>query len=371
MYFQEDRSIMTGADRVPDAGRVAIGLSGGVDSAVAAWLLRERGFDVQAFHLIFRHEAHTADSSRRIAALLGIPLEILDLSIEFERFVLKPFVTGYMKGETPSPCVICNPVVKFGLLAKRVLNLGIDFIATGHYAGLTRKPSLANPILTRPLDRSKDQTYFLCRLTNNQLRRILFPLANWTKEQVRRQAIEMGLTPPRDSQGICFLDNENYSEFIFRRIGHAAGKTGPIVDIRGRELGRHRGLIHYTVGQRKGLGIPAREAYYVLAKDFENNRLVIGNKAQTLTDRFIVRDILFSTPPPGTEFSALVQIRSRHEPASAKLKMLADNRAAVVFHSPQGAIAPGQAAAIYENDILLGGGWIVGTDMSSPGMADG
>lgn len=338
--------------------RVAAALSGGVDSTVAARMLQELGLDVLAFHLMISRRQSAADQALEAARALGLELEVLDVSDEFERLIVEPFVKGYARGETPNPCTACNPTVKFGLLWEKARERGAVRIATGHYAALEPRPDGAGPALVRALDQAKDQTYFLCRLEKAMLDRAAFPLAGLTKAEVRRRALDLGLSPRVESQEVCFLAGEDYRGFIKDRLGEKALRPGDFVDARGRVLGRHQGLYSYTVGQRRGLGLPGPEPYYVLALDPGLNRVVIGTKKQTLARGFFARDMVWSVNPPGSSFQALVQVRSRHRPARARVRLLTETRIEVVFERPQSALTPGQAAAVYSDRTLLGGGWI-------------
>ena len=355
----------TGAERFKPGDRVALALSGGVDSAVAAVRLKQWGFDVLAVHLILRPDSNSLASTRALAHRLGLKLEILNLEKEFDRKVITPFTESYLSGETPNPCVACNPDVKFGLLRPWARDRGARAVATGHYAALDISEPETGPFLVRPRDSGKDQTYFLCRLTPEILESTIFPLADMTKEEVRRQAGELSLPIPAESQEICFLPDRDYRIFLKKRLGNRLPSAGNFVDASGRVLGRHKGTHAYTIGQRRGLGIPGPEPYYVLAIQPGENRVVLGVKSQIRTRRIMVRDLVFSSDPPGREFNALVQIRSRHKPARARVTLLGD-RAEMDFEEPQASAAPGQAAAVYDGERLLGGGWILPSTFYRP-----
>ena len=353
-----DGQAFSGLESLRAGDRVAVALSGGLDSAVAARRLLELGLDVLAFHLVLSPEDTGLDPARAAARTLGLDLKVLDLREEFEKLIIEPFIRTYARGETPSPCIACNSVIKFGLLRERAEGLGARRLATGHYAALARRPGSAGPVLLRPADRAKDQTYFLCRLSPDMLARAAFPLAGLTKAQVRSRAEDLGLGRRPESQEVCFLAGRDYREFIKARLGRDAAEPGEFVDIEGRVLGRHRGLSGYTVGQRRGLGLPGPAPYYVLALEPDRNRIVIGTKEQTLTRRCLARDVIWSARPPETAFNALVQVRSRHRPAPARVSLLNGDRIEVVFERPQSSVAAGQAAAVYAGQTLLGGGWI-------------
>lgn len=325
---------------------------------MAARRIQQTGIRVAAFHLILSPHMTSLPEAQQVAKLLELDLHVLDVSEEFERLVVEPFVQGYLRGETPSPCVACNPAVKFGLLASQASGLGARFLATGHYAGLHFPADSEIPCLTRPRDSRKDQTYFLCRLRPEHLAAAVFPLADLTKDQIKAEAEKLGLASKNESQEICFLAGADYRAFVAERLGKKAWKEGRFVDTTGRELGRHQGFWRYTVGQRRGLGLPGPEPYYVVALRPETNEVVIGTKSDTFGQTFFIRDLVLSHRLEEQRFSALVQVRSRHKPAPAVVEVLGDGRAMITFDTPQSAIAPGQAAAIYQGSRLLGGGWI-------------
>ncbi|MEJ5329266.1 MAG: tRNA 2-thiouridine(34) synthase MnmA [Desulfobaccales bacterium] len=337
---------------------VAVAFSGGVDSALAAHLLREQGFEVLAVHLRLMAATEGARRAAQLAQALGLPFVEVDLRPEFEALVVQQFVRSYARGLTPNPCVRCNAVIKFGVLWERMQAWGARYLATGHY--VRRLPAPEGGFgLWRGMDRSKDQSYFLQRLPREILPRVLFPLGELTKEEVRRRFQALGLPAmdlPPESQEVCFIPPEGYREFL-RRAGVAA-PPGEIVDLQGRYLGRHQGLIHYTVGQRRGLGVAAREPLYVLKLCPETNRVVVGPKAALLAPglRAVAPNWLWE--PPGEEFEATAVIRYRHPGVQALIRQESDGRLTVVFAQPQGAVAPGQAVAFYEGDRLLGGAWI-------------
>jgi tRNA-specific 2-thiouridylase len=337
---------------------VAVALSGGVDSALAARRIQQAGIQVAAFHLILSPQIKSLPEAQKAAKILELDLHVLDISQEFERLVVDPFVQGYLRGETPSPCVACNPAVKFGLLASQAAGLGARYLATGHYAGLNFPAGEGPPGLVRPRDSHKDQTYFLCRLKPEHLESAVFPLADMTKDEVRKEAEQLGLVPKAESQEICFLAGSDYRSFLDDRLDKTSWGEGCFVDTDGRELGRHKGFWRYTVGQRRGLGLPGPEPYYVLALRPDTNEVVLGTKLDTFARAFSIRDLVLSQNLEEPVFIAHVQVRSRHRPAPATVEVLGNGMAEVTFNEPQSAIAPGQAAAIYQGKRLLGGGWI-------------
>ncbi len=342
--------------------KIAVGMSGGVDSTVAAMLLREEGFEVLGMTLRLRD-----DSSRRVgladaerAALmaeqLGIPHEVVDARAVFEETIVEPFADEYARGRTPSPCIRCNPLIKFGLLLEEAKRRGCDAVATGHYVRLEVVSGVWR--LRRGVDPRKDQSYFLHRLTQDKLARALFPLGGLHKDEVRRYAAGKGLqsVPSGESQDLCFVESGHYAAFV-ERVHPEIVAPGRIVDESGRVLGEHPGFYHYTVGQRKGLGLAAEEPYYVKTVRPETNEVVVGfrQEIESSVCRLIETSWIRGAPKAG-RFQ--VQIRYRHKPVWARVEAVAGDRAVIHFEEPQFAIAPGQAGVVYEADEVLGGGWI-------------
>jgi len=348
----------SGIERLKPGVRVAVAFSGGVDSAVSAVILREHGFEVRAYHLVLTERQTGRDEVRAAAEALSLPLEIIDVSSEFEGQVVRPFVEAYVRGLTPNPCVACNPAIKFSLLWEKARERGAEYLATGHYAALGRSPETGDLVLARARHIQKDQSYFLCRLTRTMLARSVFPLAGLSKTRVKRRAAALGLKDRSESQEICFLLGENYRDFLLSRLESSKIRPGNFVDPAGRVLGRHRGVIHYTVGQRRGLNLPGPTPYYVTALDPDNNQVVIGTKAETYSRSLRAGRIVWSLPPKTEVFSALVQIRSRQRPAPARVRLLSGDQAEVIFDQAQTSVTPGQAAAFYQGNVLMGGGWI-------------
>ncbi len=339
--------------------KVAIALSGGVDSAVAAALLRRRGYNLQAVHLRLSPLAPPADRVEALAQCLDIPLQVIDLQREFAREVLDYFVSEYGRGRTPNPCVRCNAAIKFGRLWEYLQGQGFTHLATGHYARLHPADDGA-PGLFRGVDRRKDQSYFLSRLSRSLLPNLLFPLGRMTKDEVRQAYLEAGL-PLRghapESMELCFIPEGDYQEFLRTRRGFS-GPPGDFVDPGGRLLGRHHGLEGYTVGQRRGLGIPAREPYYVTEIQPELNRVVLGPRADLLASGLSATHMNWLIDPPTGELEAVAVIRYRHPGVLARISPQGPDGVQVIFASPQPAVAPGQAVAFYDRDRVLGGGWI-------------
>ncbi len=344
---------------MPWNAKVAVALSGGVDSAVAASLLMAQGYEVFAVHLFLADTTPPGEHLAALAQSLGIPLTIMDFREEFGEKVVHYFLRAYSRGHTPNPCVKCNAVIKFGVLWERVRNLGAAHLATGHYVRLHRGPE-GGLGLYRGADPSKDQSYFLCQLPRRVLPHLLFPLGELTKKEVRRraQALKLPLVENcRESQEICFIREESYLDFFQRRRG-CLGPGGEVVDRRGHLLGHHRGLACYTVGQRRGLGIPGSEPYYVLEIQPEANRLVVGTKEELFASGLRASQVNWLIEPPRSEVEATAVIRYRHPGVLARIIPTGAAEVEVIFSTPQAAVAPGQAVAFYRDDQVLGGGWI-------------
>ncbi len=334
--------------------RVAVAMSGGVDSTVAAALLKEEGWGVEGIHLTLWGDPNTAlpeDACRR----LDIPLHILDLKSEFKELVVEPFLSQYARGLTPNPCVTCNQHIKFGQLLDTALKMGFKHMATGHYARIESAPHSHR--LLRGSDTSKDQSYFLYTLTQPRLKHIMFPVGGLTKAEVKKLAAMRGLLPKdgRESTDICFIPSGGISSFMTR---HLPQPPGDIVDTKGRVLGKHQGLAHYTIGQRQGLGIASTKRLYVLQLDAARNEVMVGGEEGLLKTRLIADSINWvgGRPPHNTD-GITAKIRYQATPAQAALKLKGE-RAEVSFATPQRAIAPGQAVVFYHGDQLLGGGTI-------------
>jgi tRNA-specific 2-thiouridylase len=333
--------------------KVVVGLSGGVDSTLAAALLREQGHEVVGVTL----RLHAAEPPSRPP--LDVPWEVVDLRAPFEEQVVRPFVEAYRAGRTPNPCAVCNARVKFGLLLDRARELGADCLATGHYARVGRAPDGA-PRLERPVDRAKDQTYFLFGIGRVALPRLLFPLGDLAKADVRRAARARGLAAAEapESQEICFVPGNDYAAFLAGRLPAGAWAPGPIRDVAGALLGTHRGLLRYTVGQRRGIGVAAARPLYVVALEPESNTLVVGADGELWREDLAVEGVNWLVDEPREGLRAEVRIRSRHAAAPALLTPAGPSRWRVRFDEPQRAVAPGQAAVFYDGEVLLGGGWI-------------
>lgn len=347
-------------------------MSGGVDSSVAALLLKEQGYTVTGMMLRLWSEAGKEDSNRcctpdavgqarRVAAKLDIPFYVIDAKEIFRQTVVGAFLEGYARGETPNPCLVCNRQIRWEFLLNHALALGADFMATGHYVR-KRVTAEGRQELLRGIDPSKDQSYVLHVLSQEKLARALFPVGDYPKTEIRRLAEAAGLAVAKrpDSQDLCFLAGEDYRGFLQRHAPEIL-QPGEIVRRSGQVIGRHSGLPNYTIGQRKGLGIASAVPLYVIAKDAVTNRLIVGD-ADELGSRSLLAGNLHWTSgiAPQTPFRAEVKSRYTAQAAPAVVTPLSAGRqAAVVFDTPQRDLTPGQAAVFYQDEVVLGGGAIL------------
>jgi tRNA-uridine 2-sulfurtransferase len=342
---------------------IAVAMSGGVDSSTVAALLKEQGEEIVGLSMqLWKDNGRCCSlddlwDARRVAIQLGIPYYVLNLEKDFETTVVRPFVETYLRGETPSPCILCNNYVKFHHLVEKAAGIGADRVATGHYARVKFDGSRGRWLLLRGKDRAKDQSYFLFGMTQQQLSKTLFPLGELTKPEVREIARRAGLATSEkaESQEICFVEGRSYADFVEEYAGTQANKSGEIVTEQGEVVGTHAGIHKYTVGQRKGL-IAAGRPQYVVRIESELNRIVIGEDPQRKL--FAVRDHNWIAIDKLTEpIRCDVQIRNRFEAKPATV-WLENGEVTVEFDSPQRAITPGQGAVFYWDDVVVGGGWI-------------
>jgi tRNA-uridine 2-sulfurtransferase len=360
-----------GIEKEPQRTRVVVAMSGGVDSAVTAAMLAGAGYDVVGVTLqLYDHGAaigrkgaccagQDIHDARRVADTIGIPHYVLDYESRFRQAVMEDFADTYLAGETPIPCVRCNQRVKFRDLLDTARDLGADALATGHYA--RREAGPAGPRLLRAADPAKDQSYFLFATTMAQLDLLRFPLGGMSKDETRAlaQRFDLPVAGKPDSQDICFVPNGSYATVV-EKLRPGAAEPGEIVHVDGRVLGRHAGIIHYTVGQRRGLGLGGGDQLYVVRLEPATRRVVVGPREALAVPEFTVRELnwLGDVPLDGEGIPAEVKIRSAARPAAATIHAAGEGRARVVFDRAQEGVAPGQACVFYSGERVLGGGWI-------------
>lgn len=369
--------------------KIAVAMSGGVDSSAAAAILKEQGHELVGFTMQLWNQRRNINvdengdplpsrccslddvyDARRVAETLGMPFYVLNLEKDFERDVVNPFVQSYLDGETPIPCVACNSRLKFNSLDRMALSLGCDKVATGHYARVEFDEKANRYRLFRGKNHWKDQSYFLWELNQDQLSRSLFPLGEMLKSEVRDVARENKLytAEKQESQEICFVPDGNYSGFIDRYLQAEDREDeipdkGEIVNQKGEVVGEHTGIHRYTIGQRRGLGISHKEPLYVVKIERLKNQIIVGEKDELGSLEFIAKGVNWiAFDEPNEPVRALVKVRYRHEPAPATIHALPDAHARIVFDKPQDAITPGQATVFYDietGEEVVGGGWIV------------
>lgn len=354
--------------------KVVVGMSGGVDSSVAAYLLKQQGYDVVGVTMqIWQDESHeeienkggccglsAVDDARRVATMLDIPYYVINFKSEFKRDVIDYFVREYLAGRTPNPCIACNRYVKWESLLTRSIQIGADYIATGHYARICELPN-GRYAIRNSVTAKKDQTYALYNLTQEQLKRTLMPIGDYTKEEVRKIAEDIGLmvAGKPDSMEICFVPDNDYASFIEKETG-VTSVPGDFVDVDGNVIGKHRGVIHYTVGQRKGLGIALGKPAFVVAIRPEQNQVVIGEDRDVYTERLYANNLNFMAvddiPEP---VHVKAKIRYSHEGAYCTVRKIDSDTIECMFDQPVRAVTPGQAVVLYDGEYVLGGGTII------------
>jgi tRNA-specific 2-thiouridylase len=338
-------------------GKVAVALSGGVDSSAAALLLTEAAYEVLGIHMRLWESPrldYQAQRAGNICRILGIPYHQVDLQKEFESCVVDYFCQEYQQGRTPNPCVACNQHIKFGLLFDKALSLGADYLATGHYARVEH--SRDGHRLLKAADTSRDQSYFLYTLTQKKLGRVRFPLGEYSRDEVKQMAKQAGLPiATRSSQDICFISQKNYGAFLSQRF---ATLPGDIVDIQGKKLGQHRGIAFYTIGQRHGLGLASGKPLYVIGIEPESNRIVLGPEKELYSQKLTAQKLSWiSGKAPREPITVRAKIRYKSKEAEVIL-FPRDDSVDIHFTQPQKAVTPGQAIVFYNADEVLGGGII-------------
>lgn len=355
--------------------KVVVGMSGGVDSSVAAYLLKEQGYEVIGVTMqIWQEEEEfvqeenggccglsAVDDARRVAASLDIPYYVMNFKTEFKKNVMDYFVAEYLKGRTPNPCIACNRYVKWESLLKRSMEIGADYIATGHYAKITQLPN-GRFALQKSVTAAKDQTYALYNLTQYQLSHTLMPVGDYSKDEIRKIAEKIGLRTANkpDSQEICFIPDNDYAGFIDREAAGLVPPPGNFVLPDGTVIGQHKGITHYTIGQRKGLGIAMGRPVFVTEIRPDTNEVVIGSNEDVFGTTVYARNLNFmSIPDLEGEMEVVGKIRYSHKGAPCTIRKVEADKVVCQFHEPVRAITPGQAVVFYDGDIVVGGGTII------------
>lgn len=372
------KETITAGRSVKKQRKILVGMSGGIDSTVAAFSLMSKGFQVEGLHFRNGFPGKGSHDAKRAADQLHIPLHVIDVSHMFREEVADYFIAEYRSGKTPNPCVVCNKKVKFKILLGEAKKRGFDYVATGHYARIEYDDNQNTFKLLKGIDNSKDQSYFLFLLDQNDLARIIFPNGDKTKKEIRELATEQGLevTHREESQEICFIPDNDYKAFIKNYDPTYRPVPGCIVDKKGQILGRHEGIFSYTIGQRRGLNIASTRPYYVVGIDAAKNEVIVGRQEEQGSQGLIAKNVFWISPHVMAkgDLEATTRIRYRHGGAQSIIKPLnisftcmpdipantpgQDYSVMVFFKEPQTAVAPGQAAVFYQGDHVIGGGWI-------------
>lgn len=345
--------------------KVLIAMSGGVDSSVAAEIIKSQGYETAgAIMSLYGDEGsgkpEDVADAKRVAESIGMPFYVFDFSEDFKKYVITDFVEAYKNALTPNPCVVCNKFIKFGKFLDKAKELGFDYVATGHYAKVEHNGKTNRYVVKKADDETKDQSYMLYSLSQEQLSRILLPLGGYTKDSARDIARKVGFdnADKHDSQDICFIPDGEYAAFIERWCGEKFPQ-GDFVNRAGEFIAKHKGLINYTIGQRKGLGIAAPAPYYVLEKDAKLNRVVLGSNDDLFLDTLEAEDVNFISIESLTEpIKIKAKVRYKQKETDAIISPLENGNVKVVFDTPQRAITPGQSVVFYDGDTVLGGGII-------------
>jgi tRNA-specific 2-thiouridylase len=343
---------------LPLKSKICLALSGGIDSTFAGWLLKLEGYELTGVYLNIIENDKNLANVKSIAHSLGIPLKILDLRQQFRAYIIQDFINDYLSGKTPNPCVFCNSIIKCGLLLDWALKNGFSYLATGHYAQIKRDPETGNFLLLKGRDLQKDQSYFLYRLTQKQLSRLLLPLGHWTKREAEDRVREIGFTHNeiQESQEICFLSTKDYRIFL-KQVVPDAFKPGPIYDKSGNRLGSHSGLVNFTIGQRKGLQLLKHGPNYVLSLNPKKNSVIVG-KDEDLWQSMLLANKINRIIPEWPK-RVMAKIRSTQPAKEAAIEETGNpDFVKVLFSNPVRAITPGQSVVFYQGEICIGGGII-------------
>lgn len=352
--------------------KVLVAMSGGVDSSLAAYMMKKAGYETVGATMVLhsqeqKHQKSSAAKclssdvadAKAVANLIGIDFHIFDFQEDFQKNVIERFIKDYEAGRTPNPCVDCNRTIKFKRFFEKAMELGCDLVVTGHYARIERDES-GIYILKKGLDEKKDQSYVLYSMSQYELSHCKFPLGGFTKDEVRNMANDIGLSNAnkKESQDICFVPDGNYVNFI-EKYRNKKYPEGCFLDKEGNILGKHKGIIGYTIGQRKGLGLALKKPMYVISKDVENNNIILGDNSDLMTREFEAGNFNWICgEPPSKKVRAFARTRYNQKEASAQIFALSDDRVKVIFDKPQRAITKGQSAVLYDGEKVLGGGII-------------